>query len=162
MASRGGHLTSPPTTRPSRTSWPEHALNLIRKFADRASARVPERPRRRGRPPVPARDVAKALLLQACFGVSDRVAAGLVRLFKGEAGHLDGVQLQDDGGGTAGPGRGAVEGGLQAHQRVRQLEGDYVRLRRDRQSPPRPRPTTSLSAPSRRRRREEEEKKKGP
>ena len=40
-------------------------LNLIRKFADRASARVPERPRRRGRPPVPARDVAKALLLQS-------------------------------------------------------------------------------------------------
>lgn len=61
-------------------------LNLIRRFADRASARVPERPRRRGRPPVPARDVAKALLLQACFGVSDRVAAGLVRLFREKLG----------------------------------------------------------------------------
>jgi transposase len=62
-------------------------LNLIRKFADRASARVPERRRRgRGRPPVPARDVAKALLLQACFGVSDRVAAGLVRLFREKLG----------------------------------------------------------------------------
>ncbi len=58
-------------------------LNLIRKFVDRASARIPERHQRgRGRPPVEARDVAKALLLQACFGVSDRVTAGLVRLFK--------------------------------------------------------------------------------
>jgi transposase len=63
-------------------------LNLIRKFVDRASAHVPERRRRgrRGRPPIPTRDVAKALLLQACFGVSDRVAAGLVRLFKEKLG----------------------------------------------------------------------------
>jgi len=62
-------------------------LNLIRKFVDRASARMPERRRRgRGRPPVPPRDVAKALLLQACFGVSDRVAAGLVRLFREKLG----------------------------------------------------------------------------
>jgi transposase len=64
-------------------------LNLIRRFADRASARVPERPRRRGRPPFPARDVAKALLLQTYFGVSDRVAAGLVRLFKEKLGIAD-------------------------------------------------------------------------
>jgi transposase len=63
-------------------------LNLIRKFVDRASVHIPERQRRggRGRPPVPARDVAKALLLQACFGVSDRVAAGLVRLFREKLG----------------------------------------------------------------------------
>ena len=61
-------------------------LNLIRKFVDRASARIPERPRGRGRPPFPARDVAKALLLQTYFGVSDRVAAGLVRLFKEKLG----------------------------------------------------------------------------
>jgi transposase len=62
-------------------------LNLIRKFVDRASARIPEKPRRgRGRPPFPARDVAKALLLQTYFGVSDRVAAGLVRLFKEKLG----------------------------------------------------------------------------
>lgn len=62
-------------------------LNLIRKFVDRASARIPERHRNgRGRPPIPARDVAKALLLQACFGVSDRVAAGLVRLFREKLG----------------------------------------------------------------------------
>ena len=64
-------------------------LNLIRRFVDRASARPPERPRRRGRPPFPARDVAKALLLQTYFGVSDRVAAGLVRLFKEKLGIAD-------------------------------------------------------------------------
>jgi hypothetical protein len=40
-------------------------LNLIRCFVDRASARIPERPRGRGRPPFPARDIAKALLLQS-------------------------------------------------------------------------------------------------
>jgi len=62
-------------------------LSLIRKFVDRASAHIPERQRKgRGRPPVPTRDVAKALLLQACFGVSDRVAAGLVRLFREKLG----------------------------------------------------------------------------
>ena len=61
-------------------------LNLIRRFVDRASARIPERPRGRGRPPFPARDVAKALLLQTYFGVSDRVAAGLARLFKEKLG----------------------------------------------------------------------------
>jgi transposase len=63
-------------------------LNLIKRFVNIASARIPERPRRggRGRPPFPARDVAKALLLQSYFGVSDRVAAGLVRLFKEKLG----------------------------------------------------------------------------
>lgn len=62
-------------------------LNLIKRFVNIASSRVPERPRRgSGRPPFPARDVAKALLLQSYFGVSDRVAAGLVRLFKEKLG----------------------------------------------------------------------------
>jgi len=62
-------------------------LNLIRRLVNIASSRVPERPRKgRGRPPFPARDVAKALLLQSYFGVSDRVAAGLVRLFKEKLG----------------------------------------------------------------------------
>jgi hypothetical protein len=60
-------------------------LNLIRRFVDRGSARIPERPRRRGRPPFPARGV-EGLLLQTYFGVSDRVAAGLVRLFKEKLG----------------------------------------------------------------------------
>lgn len=64
-------------------------LDLIRKFVDRASAHIPERPsrgNRRGRTRVPPRDVAKTFLLQACFGVSERVAAGLVRLFREKLG----------------------------------------------------------------------------
>jgi hypothetical protein len=62
-------------------------LNLMRRLVNIASTRVPERPRKggRGRPPFPARDVAKALLL-SYFGVSDRVAAGLVVLFKEKLG----------------------------------------------------------------------------
>ena len=63
-------------------------LNLIRRFVNLASSRMPEKTRlgRRGRPPFPAGDVAKALLLQSYFGVSDRVAAGLVVLFKEKLG----------------------------------------------------------------------------
>lgn len=65
-------------------------LNLIRRFVNLASSRMPERSRtgrrRRGRPPFPAGDVAKALLLQSYFGVSDRVAAGLVYLFREKLG----------------------------------------------------------------------------
>ena len=63
-------------------------LGLIRRFVNLASSRMPERSRmgRRGRPPFPAGDVAKALLLQSYFGVSDRVAAGLVYLFKEKLG----------------------------------------------------------------------------
>lgn len=61
-------------------------LEMIRKFVDTASSRIPERPRGRGRPPYPPADVAKALLLQSYFGVSNRVAAGLVRVFKEKLG----------------------------------------------------------------------------
>jgi transposase len=64
-------------------------LELIRKFVDAASGRVQlqERGRKGGRPPVyPPSDVAKALLLQSYFGVSNRVAAGLVELFKEKLG----------------------------------------------------------------------------
>jgi hypothetical protein len=61
-------------------------LALIRRFVEVASGRIPEeyqRSRRRGRPVTyPSSDVAKALLLQSYFGVSNRVAAGLVDLFK--------------------------------------------------------------------------------
>lgn len=61
-------------------------LNLIRRFVDMASRRMRERPKGRGRPPYPPSDVAKALLMQSYFGVSDRVAEGLVRLFKEKLG----------------------------------------------------------------------------
>ena len=61
-------------------------LYLIRKLVDEAAARLPAQEvekKGRGRPPVysPA-DVAKALLMQSYFGVSNRVAAGLPLVFK--------------------------------------------------------------------------------
>jgi transposase len=61
-------------------------LEGIREFVDAASRRLPARPKRMGRPPYPASDVAKALLMQSYFGVSDRVAEGLVRLFREKLG----------------------------------------------------------------------------
>jgi transposase len=64
-------------------------LALIKKFVEIASGRIPpeEYARRRGRPiTYPPSDVAKALLLQSYFGVSNRVAAGLVDLFKEKLG----------------------------------------------------------------------------
>jgi transposase len=61
-------------------------LELIRDFVDEAAKRVSpsllEHKGRVGRPPCPPADVAKTLLLQSYFGVSNRVAAGLVRVFK--------------------------------------------------------------------------------
>jgi transposase len=67
-------------------------LHLIRTFVDEASttSRLPPDERnakRRGRPSAhPPSDVAKALLLQSYFGVSNRVAAGLVDLFREKLG----------------------------------------------------------------------------
>jgi hypothetical protein len=67
-------------------------LHPIRTFVDEASTnriRLEEKRerRRKGRPPVDSpSDVAKALLLQSYFGVSNRVAAGLVDLFKEKLG----------------------------------------------------------------------------
>jgi transposase len=66
-------------------------LALVRRFVEVASGRIPpedhERSKRRGRPSTyPPSDVAKALLLQSYFGVSNRVAAGLVDLFKEKLG----------------------------------------------------------------------------
>ena len=57
-------------------------LYLIRRFVEEAVARLPEEGGRKGRPPVhsPA-DVAKVLLMQSYFGVSNRVAAGLALVF---------------------------------------------------------------------------------
>ena len=57
-------------------------LYLIRRFVEEAVARLPEEEGRAGRPPVhsPA-DVAKVLLMQSYFGVSNRVAAGLALVF---------------------------------------------------------------------------------
>jgi transposase len=57
-------------------------LSLIRRLVDIAARTVlQERQKAPGRPPCPPDDVAKALLLQSYFGVSNRMASGLVELF---------------------------------------------------------------------------------
>lgn len=69
-------------------------LHLITKLVDEAVNRIPieelERRKGRGRPPThqPA-DVAKVLLMQSYFGVSNRVAAGLAVVFKEKLGLSD-------------------------------------------------------------------------
>lgn len=61
-------------------------LELIRDFVDEAATRISSSSllehNGRGRKPYPPADIAKILLLQSYFGVSNRVAAGLVRVFK--------------------------------------------------------------------------------
>ena len=59
-------------------------LYLIRGLVEEAANRLPEEKRKgRGRPPVhPPSDVAKVLLMQSYFGVSNRVAAGFALVFK--------------------------------------------------------------------------------
>lgn len=60
-------------------------LEAIRDLVEDACGRIASRGTAArngpGRPPVPGRDIAKTLLLQSYFGVSNRVAAGLVRVF---------------------------------------------------------------------------------
>lgn len=61
-------------------------LYLIRKLVDEAVNRLPAEELERkgpGRPPIhPPADVAKVLLMQSYFGISNRVAAGLALVFK--------------------------------------------------------------------------------
>jgi transposase len=59
-------------------------LLAIRDAVEAAALRLGAENRRnsRGRPPHPAADLAKAVLMQQYFGVSNRVATGLVLLFK--------------------------------------------------------------------------------
>lgn len=60
-------------------------LELTRHLVDAAEARLlpraARRARKRGRPPTPAADIAKVLLMQTYFGVPNRVAEGLLQLF---------------------------------------------------------------------------------
>lgn len=80
---------------PEKASWSTYdiaqcneiadVLELIRTLVDSAEERIesrhpPSKPSP-GRPPVAAADVAKVLLAQSYFGVSNRVAEGLIRLF---------------------------------------------------------------------------------
>ena len=56
-------------------------LETIRDVVNIASSRIPEEKRGVGRPPVPAPDIVKVMLMQAYFGMPNRVAEGFLRLF---------------------------------------------------------------------------------
>ena len=60
-------------------------LQIIKESVDTAVERIHShedvKPKGSGRPPVPDGDIAKVLLLQGYFGVSDRVAGGLLKVF---------------------------------------------------------------------------------
>lgn len=66
-------------------------LKMIRNSVDIAVERIKTREQKEirqgpGRPPIPSGDIAKVLLLQSYFGVSDRVAGGLLKVFDSKLG----------------------------------------------------------------------------
>ncbi len=65
-------------------------LTITRHLVDEAEQRLlnraGKRARRRGRPPTPAADISKVLLMQTYFGVPNRVAEGLLLLFQEKLG----------------------------------------------------------------------------
>lgn len=69
-------------------------LELIRRLVDaaveRLEAAAPKKKRGRGRPPVPAGDIAKVLLLQAYLEMPNRVAQGFLELFGAKLGLTQG------------------------------------------------------------------------
>ena len=56
-------------------------LETIRDIVNIAASRIPERKREPGRPPVPSQDIVKVMLMQAYFGMPNRIAQGFLRLF---------------------------------------------------------------------------------
>jgi transposase len=56
-------------------------LETIRDIVDMAASNLPEKKKTAGRPPVPASDVVKVMLMQAYFGMPNRIAEGFLRLF---------------------------------------------------------------------------------
>ncbi|MGC8514625.1 MAG: hypothetical protein ACP5OC_00630 [Thermoplasmata archaeon] len=56
-------------------------LETIRDVVDLAASRIKEEKRGAGRPPVPAQDIVKVMLMQAYFGMPNRIAQGFLRLF---------------------------------------------------------------------------------
>ena len=59
----------------------EITRHLVDLAEDRLASRQQRRARQRGRPPTPASDIAKVLLMQTYFGVPNRVAEGFLLLF---------------------------------------------------------------------------------
>ncbi len=56
-------------------------LESIRDVVDIATSRIPERKRGVGKPPIPSADIVKVMLMQAYFGMPNRIAQGFLRLF---------------------------------------------------------------------------------
>ncbi|EQD75657.1 hypothetical protein B1A_03868, partial [mine drainage metagenome] len=56
-------------------------LETIRDVVNIASSRMLEEKRGAGRPPIPTSDIVKVMLMQAYFGMPNRVAQGFLRLF---------------------------------------------------------------------------------
>ncbi|EQD56676.1 hypothetical protein B1A_11426, partial [mine drainage metagenome] len=57
-------------------------METIREVVNIASSLVPEEKRGAGRPSVPTSDIVKVMLMQAYFGMPNRVAEGFLRLFE--------------------------------------------------------------------------------
>lgn len=56
-------------------------LETIRDIVDMAASNIPGKKRTAGRPPVPDSDIVKAMLMQAYFGMPNRIAERFLRLF---------------------------------------------------------------------------------
>jgi hypothetical protein len=57
-------------------------LETIRDVVNIASSSMPKERRGAGRPPIPTPDIVKVMLMQAYFGIPNRVAEGFLRLFR--------------------------------------------------------------------------------
>ncbi len=64
-------------------------LESIRDVVNIASSRMQERKRTAGRPPVSSSDIVKVMLMQAYFGMPNRIAEGFLRLFGEKLGISD-------------------------------------------------------------------------
>ena len=76
---------------PERRNWSDYEnaqinevadiLESIRDVVDLAASRMPAIRRGVGKPPVPASDIVKVMLMQTYFGTPNRIAEGFLRLF---------------------------------------------------------------------------------
>ena len=56
-------------------------LETMRDIVNIAASRIPEKKKGVGRPPVSSQDIVKVMLMQAYFGMPNRIAQGFLRLF---------------------------------------------------------------------------------
>ena len=69
-------------------------LETIRDVVNIASSRIPEEKRGAGRPTVPSPDIVKVMLMQAYFGMPNRIAEGFLRLFSEKLGISSGFSYK--------------------------------------------------------------------